>query len=123
MPLDLTHQALTTADRVAAFRAMGTHVGSMVAEWTDFFERFDKEKYSSEGAPLHDPCVIAYLIQPDLFSGRFINVEIETTSELTMGMTVADWWGVTNRAPNATFMGDVDAVGFFALLTERIARL
>jgi len=123
MPLDLTHQALTTADRVAAFRAMGTHVGSMVAEWTDFFERFDKEKYSSEGAPLHDPCVIAYLIQPHLFSGRFINVEIETTSELTMGMTVADWWGVTNRAPNATFMGDVDAVGFFALLTERIARL
>jgi len=123
MPLDLTHQALTTADRVAAFRAMGTHVGSMVAEWTDFFERFDKEKYSSEGAPLHDPCVIAYLIQPDLFSGRFINVEIETTSELTMGMTVADWWGVTNRAPNATFMGYVDAVGFFALLTERIARL
>jgi purine nucleosidase len=123
MPLDLTHQALTTADRVAAFRAMGTHVGSMVAEWTDFFERFDKKKYGSEGAPLHDPCVIAYLIRPDLFSGRFINVEVETTSELTMGMTVADWWGVTDRAPNATFMGNVDAAGFFALLTERIARL
>jgi purine nucleosidase len=123
MPLDLTHKALTTADRVAAFRAMGTHVGSMVAEWTDFFERFDKKKYGSEGAPLHDPCVIAYLIRPDLFSGRFINVEVETTSELTMGMTVADWWGVTDRAPNATFMGNVDAAGFFALLTERIARL
>ncbi|WJY20633.1 nucleoside hydrolase [Fontisubflavum oceani] len=123
MPLDLTHKALTTAERVATFRAMGTHVGKMVAEWTDFFERFDKEKYGSEGAPLHDPCVIAYLIQPELFQGRFVNVEIETQSELTLGMTVADWWGVTNRAPNATFMGDVDAAGFFALLTERIARL
>ncbi|MBF9050076.1 nucleoside hydrolase [Roseobacter sp. HKCCD9010] len=123
MPLDLTHKALTTAERVATFRAMGTHVGKMVAEWTDFFERFDKEKYGSEGAPLHDPCVIAYLIQPELFQGRFVNVEIETQSELTLGMTVADWWGVTNRAPNATFMGDVDATGFFALLTERIARL
>ena len=123
MPLDLTHKALTTAERVATFRAMGTHVGKMVAEWTDFFERFDKEKYGSEGAPLHDPCVIAYLIQPELFQGRFVNVEIETQSELTLGMTVADWWGVTDRAPNATFMGDVDAAGFFALVTERIARL
>ena len=123
MPLDVTHKALTTRPRVDAFRAMGTEPGRMVAEWTDFFERFDKEKYGSEGAPLHDPCVIAYLIRPDLFSGRQINVEIETGSELTLGMTVADWWGVTERPANAMFMGDVDADGFFALLSERIARL
>ena len=95
----------------------------MVAEWTDFFERFDMQKYGSEGAPLHDPCVIAYLIKPELFSGRHINVEIETGSELTLGMTVADWWGVTKRPANALFIGDVDADGFYALLTERIGRL
>ncbi|MEY8118928.1 nucleoside hydrolase [Falsihalocynthiibacter sp. BN13B15] len=123
MPLDVTHKALTTAARVDAFRALGTAPGKMVAEWTDFFERFDKEKYGSLGAPLHDPCVIAYLITPELFQGRFVNVEIETTSELTLGMTVADWWGVTDRAPNATFMSEIDADGFFALLTERIGRL
>lgn len=123
MPLDVTHKALTTAPHIAGFRAMGTHVGEMVAAWTDFFERFDKEKYGSEGAPLHDPCVIAYLLRPDLFSGRRINVEIEVESPLTRGMTVADWWGVTDRAPNALFMGDVDADGFFDLLTKRIARL
>jgi len=63
------------------------------------------------------------MIRPDLFTGRHINVEIETQSELTMGMTVADWWGVTDRAPNATFMGAIDADGFFTLLTERLARL
>ena len=123
MPLDVTHKALVTAERNAAFRALGTHVGVAVAEMTDFFERFDKEKYGSAGAPLHDPCVTAYLIRPDLFTGRHINVEIETGSDLTLGMTVADWWGVTDRAPNATFMGDIDADGFFALLTERLARL
>ncbi|MEO1240067.1 MAG: nucleoside hydrolase, partial [Pseudomonadota bacterium] len=72
--------------------------------------------------PLHDPTVIAYLIQPKLFSGRHINVEIENQSPLTAGMTVADWWGVTDRLPNAMFMGDIDADGFFALLTERIGR-
>ena len=123
MPLDVTHKALVTAARNDAFRNIGSPVGVAVAEMTEFFERFDKEKYGSEGAPLHDPCVTAYLIRPDLFTGRHVNVEIETQSELTMGMTVADWWGVTDRAPNATFMGDIDADGFFGLLTERLARL
>ncbi|MCF1709871.1 nucleoside hydrolase [Tabrizicola sp. J26] len=123
MPLDMTHQALTTKPRIEAFRAMGTEAGRMVAAWTDFFERFDVAKYGSEGAPLHDPTVIAYLIRPDLFSGRYINVEIETKGEFTLGMTVADWWGVTDRAPNAMFIRTVDANGFFDLLAERIARL
>ncbi|MEM9392497.1 MAG: nucleoside hydrolase [Pseudomonadota bacterium] len=123
MPLDVTHKALTTAPHVQGFRDMGTRVGEMVAAWTDFFERFDKEKYGSAGAPLHDPCVIAYLLEPDIFSGRHVNVEIETQSDLTRGMTVADWWRVTDRAPNATFMGDLDAERFFTLLTKRIARL
>lgn len=123
MPLDVTHKALVTKARNDAFRAIGTRAGIAVAEMTDFFERFDREKYGSEGAPLHDPCVTAYLIRPELFSGRHINVEIETGSDLTLGMTVADWWGVSDRAPNATFMGGIDADGFFALLTERLARL
>ena len=123
LPLDVTHKALTNRARIEAFRGMGTEPGRMVAEWTDFFERFDMQKYGSEGAPLHDPCVIAYLIRPDLFTGRHINVEIETSSELTLGMTVADWWGVTDRAPNALFIGGIDADGFYALLIDRIARL
>ncbi|WP_298969751.1 nucleoside hydrolase [uncultured Roseobacter sp.] len=123
MSLDVTHKALVTSARNDAFRSLGTRVGTAVAEMTDFFERFDKEKYASEGAPLHDPCVTAYLIDPELFSGRHVNVEIETQSELTMGMTVVDWWDVTDRPSNALFMGDIDADGFFALLTDRLARL
>ena len=123
MPLDVTHKALVTKLRNDAFRALGTPVGNAVAEMTDFFERFDKEKYGSAGAPLHDPCVTAYLIRPELFSGRHINVEIETSSELTRGMSVADWWRVTDRPANATFIGDLDADGFFDLLTSRLSRL
>ncbi|SER94681.1 purine nucleosidase [Tranquillimonas rosea] len=121
LPLDATHKALVTTARNDAFRNLGTPVGVAVAEMTDFFERFDKDKYGSEGAPLHDPCVTAYLLRPDLFSGREINVEIETVSDLTRGMTVADWWGVTDRPRNARFIGDVEPDGFFALLTDRLA--
>ena len=123
MPLDVTHKVLTTRPRIDAIRAIGSPVAHAVASWTDFFERFDMAKYGVEGAPLHDPCVIAYLLAPGLFTGRHINVEIETTSPLTRGMTVADWWGVTKRPKNAMFMGDVDAAGFYDLLTGRLARL
>ncbi len=123
LPLDVTHKALVTPERAQAFRDLGTPVGIAMAEMTSFSERFDIAKYGSTGAPLHDPCVIGWLLRPDLFRGREINVEVEVTSELTMGMTVADWWGVTDRAPNALFIGDIDADGFFGLLTERLGRL
>jgi purine nucleosidase len=123
MPLDVTHKALTKATRVEAFRKLGTKVGIATAEMLEFFERFDEQKYGSDGGPLHDPCVIAYLIQPELFSGRECNVAVETASELTMGMTVIDWWGVTKRPKNAMVMRDIDHDGFFALLVERLGRL
>lgn len=123
MPLDVTHKALTSAKRIAAVRALGTRVGEATAQMLEFFERFDEEKYGTDGGPLHDPCVIAYLLKPDLFKGRSCNVTVETASELTMGMTVIDWWGVTKRQKNALVMRDIDSDGFFALLTERLGRL
>lgn len=123
MPLDVTHQLLTTKERVAQIRDIGTQPAIAMAEMLEFFERFDIEKYGSDGGPLHDPSVIAYLIKPELFQGRECNVEIEVESELTMGMTVVDWWRVTERPANARVMRHVDADGFFELLTDRFARL
>ncbi len=123
MPLDVTHQALTSREWVGEMRTLGTPVGQAVAAWTDFFERFDTAKYGSQGAPLHDPCVIAYLLEPTLFTGRHIHVAIETKGEHTLGMTVADWWRVTGKEPNAMFMGGVDRDGFYRLVTERLGRL
>jgi purine nucleosidase len=122
-PLDLSHQMLSTNARVAAFRALGNRAGTATAEMLEFFERFDEQKYGWEGGPLHDPCVIAWLLQPQLFRGRKVNVEIEVESELTMGMTVVDYWGITNRPKNVTFLRSGDAEGYYKLLTERIARL
>ena len=123
MPLDVTHKLLTTKDRVAKIRDIGTRPALAMVGMLEFFERFDVEKYGSDGGPLHDPSVIAYLIKPELFTGRDCNVEIEVSSELTIGATVVDWWHVTDRKRNARVMGGVDADGFFALLTERFARL
>ena len=123
MPLDVTHKALTSPQRLARFAAIASPVGKAVHGMLDFFERFDIEKYGMEGGPLHDPCVIAYLLDPGLFGGKEVSVLIETSSEVTMGMTVVDWWGVTAESPNATVMRHVDADGFFELLADRIATL
>jgi len=122
-PLDVTHEALTSARRIAAIRAIGRPVAAAAAAWLEFYERFDEAKYGQDGGPLHDPCVIAFLLKPELFESRDCNVRIEVRSELTRGMSVIDWWGVTGLAANAQVLRHVDADGFFALLTERLARL
>ena len=123
MPLDLTHTVLTLKRRIEAIRAIGSRPAIAMAEMLEFFERFDVEKYGSDGGPLHDPTVIAYLLKPEIFKGRDCNVEIELQSPLTLGMTVVDWWQVTDRSHNAKVMREIDAEAFFALLTERIGRL
>ncbi|MFK8036609.1 MAG: nucleoside hydrolase [Hyphomicrobiales bacterium] len=123
LPLDVTHKALTSKSRINAFRALGTEVGDACVGWLEFFERFDEDKYGTDGGPLHDPNVIAYLLKPEIYVGRHINVEVETGSELTMGMTVADWWGVTNRKPNVNFIRNLDDESFYAFLIERIGVL
>jgi purine nucleosidase len=89
----------------------------------EFYKRFDERKYGTDGGPLHDPNVIAWLLRPEIYGGRDVNVEVETGSELTMGQTVVDWWGVSGRAPNVHFVREVDDGAFFDLLIERIGRL
>ena len=125
--LDLTRQARVTPARLAAIRGLGTAVGAAVAGLLEAYNG-DPTHGGPLGAPLHDPCVIAYLLRPDLFQGRDCHVEIETTSELTLGRTVVDWHGHgrLGRGPqpaNAKVLSELDADGFFALLTERLARL
>lgn len=123
MPLDVTHKALTTPDRLQRFRDIGSAAGSAVAGMLGFYDRWDMAKYDLPGGPLHDPTVIAYLLEPDLFSGKETSVEIDIAPGPTLGMTVVDWWGVTDREPNALVMNEVDADGFFDLLVDRVSRL
>jgi inosine-uridine nucleoside N-ribohydrolase len=120
--LDVTHQALATRERVARIRAVGTKAATAAANMLDFFNRHDTAKYDSLGSPLHDPCTIAYLLEPGLFASKQCNISIETQSELTMGNTAVDFWHVTDKPRNANWVYGIDADGFYELLTERLAR-
>jgi purine nucleosidase len=121
--LDVTHQVLTTPERVRAIAALDTPVSRAVVGLLEFYNLYDQTKRNRPGAPMHDPCVVAYLLRPDLFAGRDCHVVVETTGEHTLGRTVVDWSARTGRPANATVIDQVDPEGFFALLTERLARL
>ena len=90
IPLDVTHKALISNKWLNKIEMLDTSVSKAVYGMLNFYERHDKEKYGSNGGPLHDPTVIAYILEPNLFRGKKVNVEIEVNSELTMGMTVVD---------------------------------
>jgi purine nucleosidase len=105
----------STAPRVARISAIGTKVAAAVGELL--------RPERSEPAALHDPCVIAYLLAPELFEVSRVNVAIECVSPLTMGMTVVDWRGVSGRPANATVLHTADADRIYALLEERLPNL
>ena len=123
MPLDVTHKVIATRKRVDAIRVINNRAAHALVDMLEFSERFDEEKYGTDGGPLHDPTTIAWLLQPRLFKGRLCNVEIETQSDLTRGATIVDWWGVTERPKNALVIREVDAVGFFELIQQRLQNL
>jgi purine nucleosidase len=120
-PLDVSHQVLVTRHNVDRIRALGSKVSDAAVGMLEFFNRFDTHKYGTQGAPLHDPCTIAFLLNPGLFKARQCNVEIETESPLTMGHTAVDFWNITGRPKNVNWLHQIDADGFFDLLIERLA--
>jgi purine nucleosidase len=123
LPLDVTHQALSTPRRVAKLRGLGNRTGQIVADILSSYERHDMVKFGLEGGPLHDPCTIGYLLEPGLFKGRELNVSIELQSDLTIGESVVDWNFKTTRSPNALWIHDIAAEPFYDLLTACIREL
>lgn len=122
-PLDVTHQATIRRSWLDRLDAVGTKVCQAAAGWLSFYERYDIERYGDTGGPLHDPCVIAYLLQPELFQSKHVHVAVEIASEITMGATAMDWWRMSGKAPNVTVLSKIDNEGFFALLLDRLSRL
>jgi purine nucleosidase len=123
IPLDLTHQVLSTPERIGRVRALGNRCGEAAAVLMSPPQPTKRGRRKRSPYALHDPCVIAYLLAPELFEGVEANVAVETQSPLTLGMTVVDWRGISGRRPNARIMTKIDADGFYALLTERLAGL
>src|SRR6201997_1281285 len=123
LPLDVTHEVLSTKERVSRLEKLGNRAGVLIAAILRSHGLIESKQMATDGGPLHDPTVIAYLLQPSLFAGRMVNVTVETRGEFTVGETVVDWRGITNRPANALWLNQVDSDRFYELLTEPAKRL
>ncbi|MBV1837035.1 nucleoside hydrolase [Acetobacter estunensis] len=123
LPLDVTHTLHTSAARLARIRAIPNRIGPVVADWLAFEKRFEATKYGTDGGPLHDPNTVLWLLRPDLYRGREVNVRVETGSELTMGMTVVDWWQITDLPRNVLFLRHCEVEAAYEVIIDRLGRL
>ncbi|EQB2604680.1 pyrimidine-specific ribonucleoside hydrolase RihA [Aeromonas salmonicida] len=119
--LDVTHEAQVMDEDIARVRAIANPVARCVAGLLDFFMIYHRDpKWGFAGAPLHDPCTIAWLLAPELFHGVECRVDIETRGLHTTGMTVVDRYGLTGKPANALVLLGLDRAGFIDLLVERL---
>ena len=120
--LELTAQALTTPARLAGWRARGQ--GQCLQAACDIQATVPPSvRLGNAGSPLHDPCVIAWLIRPSLFTHRPCSVRMDLGPGPGRGRTVIDRWGRTGDPANAAVLETVDADGLFTLLGDRLALL
>ena len=123
LPLDVTHKLLTSETRLKQLAAVNNRASKQVVDILNAYIKHDMDLYGMPGGPVHDASVIAYLLKPELFSGRQIHMTVDSREGPTFGQTVADWYGVLKQPANVLWIGDGDAQGLFDLLSERLARL
>ena len=123
MGLDVTHKVNVNDEIIEIIKKNGNKTSEFFADLMKFYSKFHRKLYGTEDTPLHDPCVIAYLIDSSIFEGKFVNVVVEEDSILTRGETVVDWWGVSSRMPNCQVMIKADHNKFFSLLSKELKKL
>ncbi len=120
--LELTAQALATPARLAALRTSGS--GRALQALCDIQDTVPlSRRFDRKGAALHDPCAIAWLVRPAMFTTRDCFVEMDLGPGPSRGRTVIDRWDRLGRKHNARILETMDTDGFFAMLHERLPRL
>jgi purine nucleosidase len=123
LPLDVTHKILTSEARLKQIAAINNNASKLVGDILNEYVKGDMEHYGIPGGPVHDATVIAYLLKPELFTGRSVNVVVDSREGPTFGQTIVDWYDGLKAPKNAFWVESGDAQGFFDLLTQRLARL
>ena len=123
LPLDVTHKILTSDARLKQIAALNNNASKIVGDILNEYIKGDMEHYGIPGGPVHDATVVAYLLKPELFTGRSVNVVVDSREGPTFGQTIVDWYDGLKAPKNAFWVESGDAQGFFDLLTERLKRL
>ena len=124
MGLDVTHQAISTKERLNKISETGTLTGQHIVGLMGSLAELDivKEKFP-DGTPVHDAFVTAYLVDNSLTTGELTNVEVEVDSELTLGQTVVDVNHISGRNKNVHWMNRVDDDRLFEIIRNTALKL
>ena len=121
--LDVTHKVNVNDQIINEIQQNNNQSSNFFADLMKFYSKFHRKLYQTDKTPLHDPCVIAYLIDPLIFEGKLVNVQVEENSNLTRGETVVDWFGVTGQPTNCNVITEVNHNKFFSLLKKELKNL
>lgn len=119
--IDITHKAVTSLEWLNYINTLG-HVGEVVSALLRPIHEWDVANFETEGGAIHDPCVIGYLLDPTLFKGQDVHVEINTSFDLGRGRSIVDWWHKRSLPSNAHYFNEINSKGFYTLLTNLITR-
>lgn len=117
--LDVTHKARVYPEDIQRIKNQGGKVAVLVGELLEFFIKFHNS-LGWDFAPLHDPCAVAWLLKPEIFQSKKLNVVIDTHGEYTTGCTVTDFNGVSHRTPNVDVLLNVDRHQFIDLIIDAV---
>jgi purine nucleosidase len=121
--LNLTHQALATAEVIARMRDLATPLGDTVAGWLEFFGGTYRRLFGAGAPPVHDPCAVALVAEPGVVRCVDAFLAIETEGRWTRGATVVDLGGRLGRAPNARIAVELDVARFWDVVVGAVGRL
>ncbi len=121
--LDLTHQALATPEVIQQIAAVGTKPATFVVELLEFFGTMYKKSQGFDSPPVHDPCAVAYVIDPAVMTTRRVPVDIELAGNLTLGMTVADFRSPAPADCSTSVAVQLDHGRFWNLITDALTRI
>jgi len=121
--LDVTHKVNVNDIIINDIKNNQNKSSILFADLMNFYSKTHRRVFDIDESPLHDPCVIGYLINENLFDGKFVNVLVEEDSYLTRGQTVTDWMCVTDRKPNCHVMATADHKIFFSILKNELKKL
>ena len=121
--LDVTHKVNVNDVIINDIKSNQNKSSILFADLMNFYSKTHREVFEINESPLHDPCVIGYLIDENIFSGKFVNVQVEEESLLTRGKTVTDWVNVTDRKPNCHVMTEANSDKFFSILKSELKKL
>ncbi|MFO1060751.1 MAG: nucleoside hydrolase [Dongiaceae bacterium] len=121
--LDVTYRVLAQPAHRQALLASRSSAARALAPIFTQMPGSNKERIGVDVVPMHDPCTIAWLIRPDLFRTKHVNVDVEVQGELTCGETVVDFWRATGRPPNTQWAHDVDGPAVLDFIVSRLSSL